>query len=86
MKIGKLRQGISILHKRGELITDCISTSHALAKELLSKPDSFITVTIEEKEYVIDSIRRKFTYANFDDSVMYLTLNLRDGGNGNIKR
>lgn len=53
---------------------------------MLSKPDDFITVTVEEKEYVIDSIRRKFTYANYDDSVMYLTLNLQDGGNGNIKR
>lgn len=39
-----------------------------------------------EEEYVIDSIKRVKTHANIDDSVTYLTLNLRSCGNGNIKR
>ena len=57
-----------------------------LARELLSKPDSFITATYGEEEYIIEDIKRVFTHANVDDSVMHWTLNLRDGGNGNIKR
>lgn len=57
-----------------------------LAKELLSKPDGFITATLGEEEYVISNIQRVSTHANIDDSVTYLTLNLRDGGKGNIKR
>ena len=38
------------------------------------------------KEYVIGNMKRVVTHANMDDSVMHWTLNLRDGGNGNIKR
>ena len=57
-----------------------------LARELLSKPDGFITVTYGDEEYIIEDIKRVFTHANIDDSVMHLTLNLRYGGNGNIKR
>ena len=57
-----------------------------LAKELLSKPDGFITATFGEEEYVIGSYQRKATHANIDDSVMHWTLDLRDGGCGNIKR
>ena len=34
---------------------------------------------------IIEDIKRVFTHANVDDSVMHYTLNLRDGGNGNIK-
>lgn len=67
-------------------ILEIISTSHALAKELLSKPDSFITATLGEKEYVISNIQRVPTHANIDDSVTHWTLNLRNGGNGNLKR
>ena len=67
-------------------ITEIISTSHALARELLSKPDSFITATLGEKEYVISNTQRVATHANIDDSVTHWTLNLRDGGNGNLKR
>ena len=37
-------------------------------------------------EYIISDICRVKTHANIDDSVMHWTLNLRDGGNGNIKR
>lgn len=61
-------------------------SSHALARDLLNKPDSFITATYENVELVIEDFRRVATHANIDDSVMHLTLNLRDGGDGNIKR
>ena len=57
-----------------------------LAKELLSKPDGFITATYGNEELVIENFNRVATHANIDDSVMHWTLNLRDGGNGNIKR
>lgn len=67
-------------------ILGIISTRHTLAKELLSKPDGFITATLGEEEYVISNIQRISTHANIDDSVMHWTLNLRDGGKGNLKR
>lgn len=67
-------------------ILEVISTSHALAKELLSKPDGFITATLGDEEYVISNTQRVATHANVDDSVTHWTLNLRDGGKGNLKR
>lgn len=57
-----------------------------LAKELLNKPDGFITATLDDEEYVISSTQRVSTRANIDDSVTHWTLNLRDGGKGNLKR
>ena len=57
-----------------------------MAREILSKPDGFITAMLGEKEYVIESIRRVATHANIDDSVMNWSLILRDCGQGNIKR
>ena len=57
-----------------------------LARELLSKPDGFITATYGNEELVIENFNRVATHANIDDSVIHWTLNLRDGGNGNIKR
>ncbi len=66
--------------------TSCITTSHELAKELLNKPNGAITATFGEDEFVINNIKKIITHANIDDSVMHWTLNLRDGGNGNIKR
>ena len=65
--------------------TNCIGTSYSLAKELLNKPDAFITATIGEVEYVVESIRRVATHANIDDTITHLTLNLRECG-GNVKR
>lgn len=65
---------------------ELISTGHKLAKELLIKPDGFITATLDGKEYVIEDIQRIPTHANIDDTVMHWTLNLRNGGKGNIKR
>lgn len=67
-------------------ITEIISTSHALARELLNKPDGFITATLDEEEYIISNTQRIATHANIDDGVTHWTLNLRDGGQGNIKR
>ena len=64
----------------------CLTTSHSLARELLSKPDGFLTATNGEEEYMINGIQRKATHANIDDTVTYWTLNLQNGGEGNIKR
>lgn len=57
-----------------------------MAKELLKKPNGFITATHGEKELIIDNVKRVSNYANSDDSSTYWTLNVRDGGGGNIKR
>lgn len=62
------------------------ATTHMLATELLNRPNGFLTATHEERELIISNIQRVSTYANSDDSVTYWTLNLRDVGNGNIKR
>lgn len=35
---------------------------------------------------MINGIQRKATHANIDDTVTYWTLNLQNGGEGNIKR
>lgn len=69
-----------------EEYTIFIGMSHSLANELLNKPDNFITATVGEKEYVIENIKIITSHANIDDSTTYLTLNLCDCGNGNIKR
>ena len=60
--------------------------SHALARDLLKEPDTFILAMHEDRELVIESYKKVFTHANIDDTVMNLELVLRDGGNGNIKR
>lgn len=57
-----------------------------MARELLSKPDGFITITHDKEELIIESYQRISTHANVDDGVTYWTLNLRDGGHGNVKR
>lgn len=81
--IERALKGIIIDERRWKII---ISTSHKLAKELLDKPNGFITATIGGEEYIIDNTRRVTNNANLDDSDTHWTLNLRDGGNGNIKR
>ena len=77
--------------ERGEEITNWIGSTHALAREILSKPDGFLTATFvnesgREVEFIITDYQRKKGHANVDDSVPYWTLNLKDGGNGNLKR
>ena len=64
--------------------TNCIGTSHSLAKELLSKPDAFLTASFGEVDYVIESIKRVATHANSDDTVTHLALILRECG-GNLR-
>ena len=65
---------------------NCIFTTHQLAKELLNKPDGFITATNGEEEYVIKNMQRKCTHANIDDISAYWTLILGSKSFGNIKR
>lgn len=57
-----------------------------MATALLNRSNSAITATLNEEEYVIESIQKVFNHANIDDNVSHWTLNLRDGGRGNIKR
>lgn len=40
----------------------------------------------DENELVIENYHRKKTHANIDDASMHWVLNLRSGGEGNIKR
>ena len=60
-------------------------TSHLLAKELLSKPDGYITMSTENEEYVVQGIKRKVAHVNADDSFLYWTL-FGDKCEGNIMR
>lgn len=60
--------------------------SHSLANELLKKPDSFITVTVGNREYIIKDIKRLRNHANEDDYIGYYTLECKETGDGNIKR
>lgn len=59
--------------------------SHLLAKELLSKPDGYITMSTENEEYVVKGIKRKAVHANDDDSFLYWTL-FGEECEGNIMR
>lgn len=62
-----------------------IYRSYQLANELKDKSDDFITASVGEKEYVIQSVRRVPTHANIDDGVTHLTLQLKEC-EGNIIR
>ena len=55
-----------------------------LVKELTRLGDRLITVVLNNKEYIIDSIGHVTAYSDVNSS--YLCLNIRDGGSGNIKR
>lgn len=63
-----------------------ISTTHQLARELLSSDDKFLTVTIGEKEYKITNIKNVRTHANTDDSTVHKTLECNKEIYGNILR
>ena len=56
-----------------------------MAKELLSKTDEFLTVTVGDREYSIRTIKNIKTHANVDDGVMHKTL-VCDELSGNIVR
>lgn len=60
-------------------------TCHGLANELLSKPDDFLTVTINDREYSIRATKKVKTHANLDDGVIHTTL-ICDEIHGNIVR
>ena len=49
-----------------------------LAKELIERPDGFLTATLNGKEYAIEDYHRAKTCANDDDSTLYWTLKLCD--------
>jgi hypothetical protein len=57
-----------------------------LAKELLSRPDDFISVLVGEEEYVIDGIKKIFTHVNIDDDTSHLTIQTRKSNGGSILR
>ena len=51
-----------------------ISRTHELARELKNRPDDFVTVTVGNREYSIESIKTVTTHANIDDGVTHKTL------------
>lgn len=61
-----------------------ILNSNMLIRALAGKGDDPITVKLYEKEYVIENISREKTYT--DTCSTHLCLNIRDGGDGNLKR
>lgn len=61
-----------------------ITTSHQLARELFNRPDGFITLTADNKEYLI-TLKRSRTCANVDDSSNYWTLKGEHESIGNLK-
>lgn len=61
-----------------------IATSGLLGRELERMGDDFITVTLNDKEYVIDNIKRVPNHT--DTPMSHLTLVIRDGGDGEIRR
>lgn len=74
------------IKKGGEFINLCnIATSHQLARELLNKPDGFITLFVNDKEYLISGIKRNSTCANHDDKTMYWILKGEYESMGNVK-
>ena len=58
---------------------ECIS-SHSWAKELLNRPNCFLTAMIDDKEYEIRSIKPIRSHANSDDGSVYYTLMLEVDG------
>ena len=65
--------------------TGCIGTTHSLARELLNRPDTFLTATNGEVDYVIEGVKRVATHANLDDTVTHLALILREC-KGNLRQ
>ena len=61
-----------------------IASCGLLQRELKKFDDEFITVEVNGREYVIDTIRRVPNY--FDALSTHIKLICKDGGDGNIKR
>ena len=61
-----------------------IRTSGELLKELARLGDDAIIIKLDEMEFVIDSIGHSIVYG--DMNMTCLCLNIRDGGQGCVKR
>lgn len=55
-----------------------------LIRELLKDEDGFVTVMLEGREYIIESVGRVSDFV--DGPTSHRCLNIRDGGEGYIKR
>ena len=55
-----------------------------LIRELLKDEDDFITIRLNNREYVIEGIGR--VYENVDHPTSHRCIVIRDGGDGYIKR
>jgi len=55
-----------------------------LTRELKKTEDAFVTVRVNEREYVIDHIKREPNYEECASS--HVVLVCRDGGNGYLRR
>ena len=55
-----------------------------MLRRTLGDDDDFVAVTFQDREYVIDHVKRVSNYSDTPDS--HKTLVIRDGGNGEIKR
>ena len=55
-----------------------------MLRRTLGDDDDFVTVTFQDREYVIDHVKRVSNYSDTPDS--HKTLVIRDRGNGEIKR
>lgn len=53
-------------------------STHSLARQLLERPDAFVTATCGDKEFAIIGFRREATCANADDTSLYWTLELSE--------
>ena len=62
-----------------------IYTSRELVRILSRLDDDFIIVKLGNKEYVIDSIGYNKIHGD-KDNMKSLCINIRDGGEGNIKQ
>jgi hypothetical protein len=65
-------------------VISIVASCGLLQRELKKFDDEFITVEVNGREYVIDTIRRVPNY--FDALSTHIKLICKDGGDGNIKR
>ena len=72
--VEKLSKIISKVEKRWIKIFYSTTRTKGLAKSLSEIEDTFLTVTVGNREYIIKEIRTKKTHANADDSSVYKTL------------
>ena len=68
-----------------EIFNIGINTCYSLIKELERRPNSFVTVTVGDKEYAIKCTKLVKTHGNIDDTCVHTTL-VCDELSGNIVR